>query len=692
MKRIITAMMALIMMASIMCGSVSHAETFYNANCTVPTKQTENISASKEGNSFLQPVDQKTEVPEGYIGIYTAEDMDNIRNNLSGRYILMADIDLAPLGNWDPIGKCEESLKDTYDEHMNIIGTKTEYVGKEAFCGTFDGNGHVLSGITINKEYDSVDISIHSVGIFAAAENCKISNLGVIDTHITAHGGAILYAASIVGRQFENVCIENCFSSADITAGCNGYTVAAGIAGESTTRNSGIIRNCINYGAIKCELKNDTVDLNVSLPYPYNIGSPSLSSAGIGFAQIVENSINYGDVVTEISGKHKELSFINACGIGGLEMITGCTNYGCIRTYASNCCVDGSYPNSSTCFTSGGIAFAYISSIKECRNYGDVVSQVDKTSSIPNCLLHVGGIIGDAEYTVLSDCMNEGAISAYSEIKADAYAGGIAALLHIYNYNGRIQSSCNSGSVSAITVDSNAYAGGVVAQATIEFLEIRQLNLSNMFNTGKVTADGNKYSICGGVFGYIGFMGMDTASKLTITSIYNSGEIYCSAEDNMGAIAGMSTNPYVVVDGNTMPQAAFLIKNAYFSESCENAIGNARGDIVQNYSIVQLSNEQMLNKTSYIGFNFIDIWEMDSEINGGLPALRVFTGNVSDIELGDVNRNGRIDIGDAVLILRHYTGLITLEEAETALGDANCDFVLDVSDAVTILRHVAGLD
>ena len=100
----------------------------------------------------------------------------------------------------------------------------------------------------------------------------------------------------------------------------------------------------------------------------------------------------------------------------------------------------------------------------------------------------------------------------------------------------------------------------------------------------------------------------------------------------------------------------------------------------------------MLNKTSYIGFNFIDIWEMDSEINGGLPSLRVFTGNVSDIELGDVNRNGRIDIGDAVLILRHYTGLITLEEAETALGDANCDFVLDVSDAVAILRHVAGLD
>ena len=36
-----------------------------------------------------------TDVPDGYVGIYTKSDLDNIRNNLSGNYILMNDIDFS---------------------------------------------------------------------------------------------------------------------------------------------------------------------------------------------------------------------------------------------------------------------------------------------------------------------------------------------------------------------------------------------------------------------------------------------------------------------------------------------------------------------------------------------------------------------------------------------------------------------
>ena len=59
------------------------------------------------------------DVPAGYIPIRTAQELDNIRNNLSGKYILMNDIDLGEYENWVP------------------IGTK-----KQPFSGIFDGNNH----------------------------------------------------------------------------------------------------------------------------------------------------------------------------------------------------------------------------------------------------------------------------------------------------------------------------------------------------------------------------------------------------------------------------------------------------------------------------------------------------------------------------------------------------------------------
>ena len=68
---------------------------------------------------------QLTEVPEGYVGIYTEADLDLIRNDPDGNFILMADIDLG--------GK----------EHTPI----GDYLNP--FDGKFNGNGHVISNFTI---------------------------------------------------------------------------------------------------------------------------------------------------------------------------------------------------------------------------------------------------------------------------------------------------------------------------------------------------------------------------------------------------------------------------------------------------------------------------------------------------------------------------------------------------------------
>ena len=64
--------------------------------------------------------------------------------------------------------------------------------------------------------------------------------------------------------------------------------------------------------------------------------------------------------------------------------------------------------------------------------------------------------------------------------------------------------------------------------------------------------------------------------------------------------------------------------------------------------------------------------------------------NVSEVALGDVNNDGFIDAGDAVLISRYDAGFITLSDEQLEAGDVNDDGTVDAGDAVVISRFDAG--
>ena len=52
-------------------------------------------AAADDATALLQEVSTKTSVPSGYTPIYDAEDLANIANDMTGKYILMNDIDLS---------------------------------------------------------------------------------------------------------------------------------------------------------------------------------------------------------------------------------------------------------------------------------------------------------------------------------------------------------------------------------------------------------------------------------------------------------------------------------------------------------------------------------------------------------------------------------------------------------------------
>jgi hypothetical protein len=58
---------------------------------------------------------------------------------------------------------------------------------------------------------------------------------------------------------------------------------------------------------------------------------------------------------------------------------------------------------------------------------------------------------------------------------------------------------------------------------------------------------------------------------------------------------------------------------------------------------------------------------------------------------GDVNKDGRVNIADATLALRHVVGLIVLTQAQIYSADLNGDRKLTMADVQLILRKALGI-
>ena len=107
-----------------------------------------------------------------YTPIYTKDDLNNIRNNLSGDYKLMNDI-VFDESDFEEGGKF---YNDGYG--WSPIGLLTT----EAFSGTFFGNGHTISGLKINNA------KYYYNGLFGVSSG-KITDLRIKDADINAVKG-----------------------------------------------------------------------------------------------------------------------------------------------------------------------------------------------------------------------------------------------------------------------------------------------------------------------------------------------------------------------------------------------------------------------------------------------------------------------------------------------------------------------
>jgi len=125
--------------------------------------------------------------------ITTVQQLQEMQDELNAYYVLGNDIDASDTVNWNG------------GEGFQPVGPDTG-VPNDSFTGKFDGRGHVISGLYINRP------STGSVGLFGFIYHAQITNVGLTDADITALGGA----GTLVGSS-EASTISNSWASGTVT-------------------------------------------------------------------------------------------------------------------------------------------------------------------------------------------------------------------------------------------------------------------------------------------------------------------------------------------------------------------------------------------------------------------------------------------------------------------------------------------
>ena len=336
--------------------------------------------------------------------IATAEQMDRIRDDLTGHYTLIDDIDLSGYENWMPIGTFQPRSDAPEDAEV----PHPDY----AFTGTFDGAGHTISNLTISCEapmgaglfgcasgtesnaasighFTLKDVNVSGFYLVGGAVGLQFMNCPVSDIHLEGDNKltGMQGIGGIVGTGFD--LISDCSATADvIVSGDDG--ACAGLIAGGTTMSS--IKNCqVTGGSI-------TAEGNATW------GFGALCGAPWGAAEITDCKVS-GTVIT-VNGENNRLVG-GLVGFGGTydpeapAQITGCT------------VEDVTITVSETTDSVGGL----IGAGKEMMEGSDqmssfIISDCAVSGSISGGGNYVDAIVGDPACAASVDCQGGMTITA----------------------------------------------------------------------------------------------------------------------------------------------------------------------------------------------------------------------------------------------------------------------------------------
>ena len=185
--------------------------------------------------------------PSQNLEIRTWHDLDAVRGNLIGSYILMNDLDSSAAGY-------DELAGPDGNEGMGWLPIGTE---DDAFTGTFDGQGYEISDLFM------IGSGLSHVGVFGfVGEGGQIEDIGVVDAEVVGDevaGGlvGVCYGtvtnsysiASVYGRDCAGGLVGLCYGTVTDSY-FNGIVTSEASAGGLGGVNNGTVSKCYATGTV----------------------------------------------------------------------------------------------------------------------------------------------------------------------------------------------------------------------------------------------------------------------------------------------------------------------------------------------------------------------------------------------------------------------------------------------------------
>lgn len=201
------------------------------------------------------------------------EDLDNIRNDMSGDYILMRNLDFCDPDSYSSPYNGDIQLSNLCKDQGATVGWNPLGDNSNRFSGSFNGNGKLINNLFINRN------DTNYVGLFGvlSSDLPGIFDLGLRNINITGNNRV----GGLVGMHYSTV--HRCFSTGIV----NGNDVVGGLVGD----NSGGLEN--SYSSAKVS-GNDRVGGLVGLGWSWGI------IRSHSFGQVIGNT-NAGGLVGSLS-------------------------------------------------------------------------------------------------------------------------------------------------------------------------------------------------------------------------------------------------------------------------------------------------------------------------------------------------------------------------------------------------------
>jgi filamentous hemagglutinin family protein len=463
-------------------GNNNNAAT-YNVNAQVNLQAGNNFSTKLGSDGPTIQYQVITDL--GSEGSTTGTDLQGMNGSLNGNYVLGADIDASATAAWEsgagfaPVGDPNASV---------------------SFVGIFDGLGHTISNLTIDRPADSF------IGLFGGTIGATIRNISLVGGSMT---GGLEAVGSLIGLMnggsVENAHTSSVVSGEQFVGGLVGWIDSGTIDNASAT---GDVTGTNYVGGLIGYNQGGAAD-NVSAAGNVDAGSLAGTSGG-GLIGVNEGDLSNASATGNVTGYY-------AGGLVGSGVFNGAS----ITTAHASGNVSGTFAGGLAGEFGGDITDAHATGTVTALDAGAVgglVGQFDgntlNTSDASGLVTgdlseFAGGLIGDNSGTVENS-------SAIGNVTGNSGVGNAAGGL-IGISTGKVSNASASGNVTGY------YAGGLIGKDS--------KSISNSSATGNVTG-----YITGGLIGYNGNGAISGSHASGVVTGLLDGDTGGLVGNNSGAI------------------------------------------------------------------------------------------------------------------------------------------------------------